>query len=37
VERSGATVGGTTVLIELAALGGRKVLAPHSVHAVIQY
>ena len=37
VERSGATVGGTTVLIELAALGGRKVLAPHSVHAVIRY
>jgi len=37
VERSGAMVGGTTVLIELAALGGRKVLAPQSVHAVIQY
>ncbi len=37
VERSGATVAGATVLIELAALGGRAFLAPRTLHSVLKY
>lgn len=35
VERSGATVAGVAVLLELAALGGRRRLAPLAVDALL--
>jgi adenine phosphoribosyltransferase len=34
VERAGAVVTAVSVVIELAALGGRERLAPHAVHAL---
>jgi adenine phosphoribosyltransferase len=34
VERLGAVVTGVSVVIELAALGGRQRVAPHAVHAL---
>ena len=37
VQELGGDVVASAVLIELAALGGRKVVAPTSVHAVLQY
>lgn len=37
VERLGGQVAGCTVLIELTALEGRKLLAPRPVYSVIQY
>lgn len=36
VEQSGAEVAGMTVLLEIAALGGRKNLAGYDLHALIQ-
>ncbi|MEV6371497.1 adenine phosphoribosyltransferase [Micromonospora musae] len=35
VERAGGTVAGFTVLLELAALGGRQRLAPRPLHALL--
>jgi adenine phosphoribosyltransferase len=35
VERAGATVGGISVLLEIASLGGRDRLAGRKVHALI--
>jgi adenine phosphoribosyltransferase len=35
VERAGGTVAGFTVVLELAALGGRGRLAPREVHALL--
>ena len=37
VENCGATVIGCAFVIELAGLGGRKVLAPHQVTSLIRY
>ena len=37
VEDLGGEIAGIAVLIELAGLGGREKLAPHEVHAVLQY
>ena len=37
VEKAGATIAGCAFLIELAALGGRKKIAPHDVFALIEY
>lgn len=34
VERLGGVVAGVSVVIELAALGGRQRIAPHAVHAL---
>ncbi len=34
VERLGGVVAGISVVIELAALGGRRRIAPHAVHAL---
>ena len=34
VERAGGVVAAVSVIIELAALGGRERLAPHAVHAL---
>jgi adenine phosphoribosyltransferase len=36
LARSGAEVAGVTVLMELGFLDGRRRLAPHTVHAVLQ-
>ena len=35
VERAGGTIAGFTVLLELGFLGGRKRLAPRTVHALL--
>jgi adenine phosphoribosyltransferase len=37
VEGLGGDIVGVAVLTELAALGGREKVAPHKVHAVLQY
>jgi len=37
VNKLGGTIAGVAVLIELAGLGGREKVAPHEVHAVVQY
>jgi len=37
VERVGGVVAGATVLIELADLGGRALIAPRDVHTVIRF
>jgi adenine phosphoribosyltransferase len=37
VKQLGGEIAGIAVLIELAGLGGREKLAPHEVHAVLQY
>ncbi|MCF6735063.1 adenine phosphoribosyltransferase [Blastococcus sp. KM273129] len=34
VEQLGGVVAGISVVVELAALGGRQLLAPHTVHAL---
>jgi adenine phosphoribosyltransferase len=34
VERAGGIVAAVSVVIELAALGGRERIAPHVVHAL---
>jgi adenine phosphoribosyltransferase len=37
LELGGGEVAGAVFLVELAGLGGREALAPHPVHAVLQY
>jgi adenine/guanine phosphoribosyltransferase-like PRPP-binding protein len=37
VEGLGGVVVGCAVLVELAALGGRRKISPHALHAVISY
>jgi adenine phosphoribosyltransferase len=37
LEKTGANIIGCTFAIELVSLGGRKAVAPHSVHSLIQY
>jgi adenine phosphoribosyltransferase len=37
VKQLGGEIAGAAVLIELAGLGGREKVAPHDVHAVVQY
>jgi adenine phosphoribosyltransferase len=37
LEKTGANIIGCTFAIELSSLGGRKAVAPHPVHSLIQY
>ncbi|MEO1992560.1 MAG: adenine phosphoribosyltransferase [Pirellulales bacterium] len=37
VESAGAHVAGAAFLVELDALGGRRILAPHRVESVVRY
>ena len=37
VEGAGARVAGCAFVIELAFLGGRERLAPHTVHSLVSY
>ncbi len=37
VQRLGAEVVGCAFVVELAFLGGRELLAPHAVHALVRY
>jgi adenine phosphoribosyltransferase len=37
LEKTGANIIGCAFVIELAGLGGRKAVAPHPVHSLLQY